>query len=79
MAAIAYQILQTLIVAHQGAESKLKAAVGGDLKGKFSTVCYILAIPLAFAREWIAIAIYVFVALLWIIPDRRIESKMSGA
>ena len=79
MAAMAYQILQSLIVAHQGAGSKLKAAVGGDLKGKLSTVCYILAVPLAFVREWIAIAIYVFVALLWIVPDRRIESTMGRA
>ena len=77
MAAIAYTILQTTIVAHQGPNSKLREAVGGDLKGKISIVLYVAAIPLAYVKPWIAIGLYVFVALLWLVPDRRIESALS--
>jgi uncharacterized membrane protein len=76
-AAIAYTILQSTIVAAQGEGSRLKAAVGGDTKGKISLACYAAAIPLAFVRPWIASAIYVVVALLWLVPDRRIEEKLS--
>ncbi len=77
LAAIAYTILQTTIVAAQGTNSKLATAVGNDVKGKFSAALYVAAIPLAFANRWISIGIYVFVALLWLIPDRRIESKLN--
>lgn len=77
MAAIAYTILQRLIVAQQGAHSKLKAAVGQDGKGKLSLLLYLVAIPLAFVHQWIAGGIYVLVALMWLIPDRRIESKLT--
>ena len=73
MAAIAYYILQNLIVAAQGCESKLAAAIGRDLKGKLSILLYAIAIPVSFFRPWMAGCIYVFVALLWLIPDRRIE------
>jgi uncharacterized membrane protein len=73
MAAIAYYILQRAIIAHQGPGSLLAIAIGSDWKGKLSPVLYFAAIPLSFAIPWIAIAIYVFVALLWLIPDRRIE------
>jgi uncharacterized membrane protein len=73
MAAIAYYILQRAIIAHQGAGSFLATAIGSDWKGKLSPVLYLMAIPLSFAIPWMAIAIYVFVALLWLIPDRRIE------
>ena len=73
MAAIAYYILQQLIIASQGPDSLLKKAVGGDWKGKLSPVLYILAIPLAFLSEWISLALYVLVALIWLVPDRRIE------
>jgi len=52
----------------------LATAVGGDLKGKLSLAMYVAAVPLAFVREWIAIVIYVAVALMWLVPDRRIES-----
>jgi uncharacterized membrane protein len=72
-AAIAYTILQQTIIAEQGPESRLKAAVGGDLKGKISGLLYALAIPLAFVNRGIADAIYVTVALIWLVPDRRIE------
>lgn len=77
MAAIAYTILQTLIVAQQGANSTLAVAVGKDIKGKLSMLLYLVAIPSAFIHQWIADGIYVFVALIWLIPDRRIESKLS--
>jgi len=77
LAALAYLILQTAIVAHQGTDSKLRAAVRKDVKGKLSAVLYVVAIPLAFANQWIAIGLYVFVALMWLIPDRRIESKVG--
>ena len=73
-AAVAYYILQTVIVAEQGPRSRLAAAVGRDVKGKISPVLYLAAVPLAFVERWIAVALYVIVALLWLVPDRRIES-----
>jgi uncharacterized membrane protein len=76
-AAIAYTILQGTIVAHQGPRSRLKEAVGADRKGKASMALYALAIPVAFASAWAAIAIYVLVALVWLVPDSRIESALS--
>jgi uncharacterized membrane protein len=74
-AAIAYYVLQGALVAEQGPDSKLAAALGRDLKGKISPLLYLAAIPLAFVAEWIADALYVIVALMWLIPDRRIESR----
>jgi uncharacterized membrane protein len=73
MAAIAYWILQLRIIVSQGKNSIVKQAVGNDWKGKLSPVLYAAAILLAYVSQWIAIAIYVFVALLWLVPDRRIE------
>jgi len=73
MAAIAYWILQQLIIASQGPDSLLKRAVGSDWKGKMSPILYATAIPLAFWWHWISIIIYVLVALIWLVPDRRIE------
>ncbi|MDB5810947.1 MAG: hypothetical protein JWN94_3069 [Betaproteobacteria bacterium] len=78
MAAIAYGILQQLIIQSQGADSLLKKAVGGDWKGKASPIFYLTAIAAAFWAQWIAQALYVLVALLWLVPDRRIE-KVLGA
>src|SRR5215813_15556307 len=75
-AGVAYYILQYAIIAAQGADSALAAALGRDLKGKASQVLYLVAIPLAFVNEWISDAIYVAVALWWLIPDRRIESRL---
>jgi uncharacterized membrane protein len=72
-AAIAFTILQTTIIADQGPRSKLRAAVGKDVKGKMSGVMYIAAIPLAFVHPAIADLIYVAVAIIWLVPDRRIE------
>jgi TMEM175 potassium channel family protein len=77
MAAIAYYILQRAIIAHQGAGSLLAMAIGSDWKGKLSPVLYFVAIPLSFAIPWIAIAIYVLVALVWLIPDPRIERVLA--
>jgi uncharacterized membrane protein len=76
-AAVAYFFLQSAIIADQGPGSRLAAAVGTDLKGKISPVLYAIAIPLAFVREWIADAIYVAVALMWLVPDRRIEARVK--
>jgi uncharacterized membrane protein len=77
-AAIAYYVLQTLIVAEQGgSESKLAAAIGKDWKGKLSPLFYMVAIVLSFFRPWISGSIYVFIALTWLIPDRRLERLAS--
>jgi uncharacterized membrane protein len=76
-AAIAYTILQTLIVRQSEANKSLAAAVGKDLKGKLSMLCYLLAIPLAFVHQWISDGLYVLVAMMWLIPDRRIEAKLE--
>jgi uncharacterized membrane protein len=78
MAAIAYWILQQLIIASHGRDSVLKQAVGGDWKGKMSPVMYAIAIPAAFWSQWIALGLYVFVALVWLVPDRRIEHALAG-
>ena len=74
---VAYTLLQAAIIAHQGPQSRLAAAVGRDLKGKLSAVAYAVAIPCAFASRWIALAIYVAVSLMWLVPDRRIESRLT--
>lgn len=73
MAAIAYWILQRAIMAEQGHDSLLAVAIGNDLKGKLSPLLYAIAIPSAFFHQWIAGVVYVVVALMWLIPDRRIE------
>ncbi len=65
------------IIAKQGRESLLAHAVGDDWKGKLSPVLYLAAIPLAFVRSWIASGLYIFVALLWLIPDPRIERELE--
>jgi uncharacterized membrane protein len=79
MAAIGYTLLQSAIIARNGRSSALAKAIGSDLKGKLSLTMYLAAVPLAFVSEWIAIVIYVAVALLWLIPDRRIESISEDA
>jgi uncharacterized membrane protein len=78
MAALAYWILQQRIIASQGEGSVLKKAIGNDWKGRLSPVLYVAAIALAFLSPWISMAIYVFVALTWIVPDRRIERVLVG-
>ena len=76
-AAVAYFILQQTIIAAQGQASKLKLAVGWDWKGKLSPVLYLLGITLSFIKPWVATIVYVSVAGLWLIPDRRIERTMQ--
>ena len=77
MAAIAYWILQQLIIASQGSESVLKKAIGSDWKGKLSPIVYASAIPMAFVSRWVSLGLYVFVALVWLVPDKRIENALS--
>jgi uncharacterized membrane protein len=77
-AALAYTILQRALLAHHGPESTLAAAVGSDRKGKVSLLMYAVAIPTAFVNQWVSDALYVAVALIWLIPDRRIESRMNA-
>jgi len=74
MSSIAYIWLERSIIACNGPNSKLARAVGGDLKSEVSLAIYVLAIPLSFVRPWLALLLYVLVAALWFIPDRRIES-----
>jgi uncharacterized membrane protein len=76
-AAIAYTLLQSLIIKSHGPNFVLAAAVGRDWKGKISLACYLIAIPLAFVNEWISDAFYIAVAAIWLIPDKRIESRIS--
>ena len=77
MAAIAFYILQSIIVASQGADSLLRRAVGRDWKGKLSPLAYLIAIPAAFWSPPVSEALYVLVALVWFIPDRRIEDVLG--
>ena len=79
LAGIAYYILERTIIAGEGSDSTLADAVGQEVKGIASVVLYGAAIPLAFVHETIADAIYVLVALMWLVPDRRIEATVSRA
>jgi uncharacterized membrane protein len=79
MAAIAYYLLQSLIVASQGPDSLLRRAIGGDWKGKLSPVIYVLAIAAAFRLRWLSLGLYAAAALIWLVPDRRIERALAGA
>jgi uncharacterized membrane protein len=74
---IAYFILAHLLVALHGRDSVLGVALGSDFKGKVSTLIYVLAIPLAFVRPWLACALYVGVAIMWLVPDSRIEKTIE--
>ena len=78
MSAIAYYVLQSTILATHPPESPLRAALGRDLKGKVSPASYAIAIPLAFVNRWLSVGLYVFVALLWLVPDRRIEALFAA-
>jgi uncharacterized membrane protein len=77
-AGMGFYILKELIVSANGPNSAIALALGADTKGKISPVLYLIAIPLAFLVPWISEAIYVFVALLWLVPDRRIEVGLQG-
>ena len=76
-AAIAYYVLTRVLISHHGTDSALARAMGRDFKGKVSVACYASAIPLAFVSAWLACALYVLVAVMWLIPDRRIEQTLA--
>ena len=76
MPAIAYYLLQKAIIRKHGTHSVLANALGKDIKGKISPIFYIAGIALAFVNPWLAIAIYVLVAVIWLVPDRRIEKVL---
>ena len=78
MAAIAYWILQQRIIASQGGDSLLKRAIGSDWKGKLSPLLYLAAIGLAFVSPWVSVGIYVLVAVIWVVPDKRIERVLTS-
>ena len=78
MAAIAYYVLQQCIIAAGGPQSVLKRALGSDWKGKLSPLIYIIAIAASFVVHWLAQALYVLIALVWLVPDRRIERVVDA-
>jgi uncharacterized membrane protein len=75
--AVAYSILVRVLISHHDADSALARAIGSDRKGNVSLACYLAAIPLAFFNTWVACAIYVGIAVIWLIPDRRIERNLD--
>jgi uncharacterized membrane protein len=77
MCGVAYTLLQKAIIAANGTNSALAVAVGADTKGKISVLAYLAAVPLAFVNSWIAGALFVLVALMWFVPDRRIEKVIA--
>ena len=77
LASIAYYILSRALISLHGKTSTIAAAVGRDLKGKISTLIYIAAVPLAFLKWWLACGLYVLVAIIWLVPDRRIEKRLA--
>lgn len=78
MAGFAYFLLSRSLISHHGSDSELARAVGDDFKGKISVVAYLSAVPLAFINEWISFGLYVAVAVLWLVPDRRIEKTLTN-
>jgi uncharacterized membrane protein len=78
MAAVAYTILARALVHRHGADSALAAALGEDVKGRLSLLIYASAIPLAYLNRWISLALYFVVAVMWLIPDRRIERRLTS-
>jgi uncharacterized membrane protein len=77
MAAVAYYVLEVAIMRVEGKKSKLKRLVGSERKGRLSIALYLLGIGLSFVANWISIAIYTFVALMWLVPDKRIEEGVE--
>jgi uncharacterized membrane protein len=78
MASFAYWILARVIIATEGEGSLLARAIGKDIKGNASVLIYVIAIPLAFLNQWISQGLYVAVALMWLVPDRRIERVLKS-
>jgi len=77
MAALAYTLLENLIIRDQGKDSKLAAAVGNNTKGKLSIAFYVIAIPLAFVNVWTSCGLFILVACMWLVPDKRIEKRFN--
>jgi uncharacterized membrane protein len=77
LASVAYFILTRALLALHGKDSVLATALGSDAKGKVSVVLYLAALPLAFVRTWLACGLYVLVAVIWLVPDRRIEKTLD--
>lgn len=77
-AGCAYYILSQTLISHHGRESELALALGRDVKGKVSVVLYAMAIPLALQMPWLACALYVVVAVMWLVPDRRLEKRLAA-
>jgi len=77
LSGIAYFILAQVLIAVNGRDSALAKAIGNDVKGRVSIMIYLAAIPLAFVAGWLALALYVFVAVMWLLPDRRIEKTLG--
>jgi uncharacterized membrane protein len=75
--ALAFYLLQRAIIRDQGADSVLAGALGSDVKGKLSPILYLVGIGIAFVSPWIAIGLYVLVAVIWLVPDRRIENVLG--
>ncbi len=75
---VAYTILARVLISLEGANSQIAAALGKDFKGKLSVVGYMLAIPLAFVRPWLAFVFYAAIAVMWLAPDRRIERTVGS-
>ena len=77
LSAISYYILSRVLVRHDGQNSKIARALGSDFKGRISVVIYAAAIPLSFVSRWTSVALYVAVAVMWLLPDRRIERALG--
>jgi uncharacterized membrane protein len=77
LSGVAYFILAQALIAVNGRDSALAKAIGNDVKGRVSIMIYLAAIPLAFVAGWLALALYVFVAIMWLVPDRRIEKTLT--
>jgi uncharacterized membrane protein len=77
MAGVAYYFLVRAILAHHGRDSRIATALGRDFKGKISVLLYVVGVPMAFINRWVAGAIYVLVAIIWFIPDQRIERRLE--
>jgi uncharacterized membrane protein len=77
MAGVAYYFLVRAILAHHGRDSRIAEALGSDFKGKISVVMYLVAVPMAFVNRWVAYAVYAGVAIMWFVPDRRIERTLN--